>query len=147
MGENFDFEAMFAELAAGEPEVAAIDADAVKADLKPAKDGLTYAEDFDGANGHTFSRYAMTMAGKHVYDVLIDNFVEVPVPADLGKVPAGVTAHNITIAAPGEAVAMATTGVALRAPHNDGTGTHIDGRTVQAYIYPRAVRFLIQLYV
>lgn len=143
MGENFDFDAMFAKLAEDNAELAK----AVEAEAAPVKDGLAYAGDFDGVNGHTYSRYVMTLTGKHVFDVLIDNFLEVAVPAEMGKAPAGVSAHTIVVVKPGEVSGIATTGLAFRAPHNDGTGTHIDGRSVQSYVYPRAVRFLVQLYV
>ena len=148
MGENFDFEAMFAKLAEDNTELAAA-ADGIAAEVKaaPAKDGLAYAGDIEGANGHAFSRYTMTLDGKNVFDVLIDNYIAVPVPAEMGNAPAGVTAHTIVVVKPGQASGITTNGLAFRGLHNDGTGTHIDGRTVQNYIYPRAVHFLIQLYV
>lgn len=144
MSENFDFDAMFAELASDNADVAAA-AEAAVASVKPAKDGLTYAGDQDGANGHVYSMYTMTLDGKHVFNVMIDNFVEVPVPANMGAAPAGVTAHTITVVKPGHASGITTNGLAFRTPHQDGT--HIDGRSVQSYVYPRAVRLLIQLYV
>lgn len=146
MGENFDFDAMFANLAKDNAELAAVAEDiAAEVQAAPAKDGLAYAGDVEGANGHAISVYRMTVTGKHVFDVLIDNFVEVPVPAKLGTVPAGITAHTIVIAKPGQASGITTTGLAFRAPHP--SGVHIEGKALQAYIYPRAVRFLVQLYV
>lgn len=143
MDENMDFGQIFESIALENAELAA------KAEKATAtstvKDGLAYVGDFESENGHDISRYAMTMAGKHVFDVLVDNFVETTVPEDMGKVPAGVTAHAIIVALPGDNGGFGTAGIALRTPHPEGT--HIDGRTVQSYIYPRAVRLLVQLYV
>ena len=144
-----DFNELFESLVGQDAELNAIDADAVAAEVaaeKPAKDGLAYVGDFQDANGHAISRYALTIDGTRVFDVIVDNFAEVPVPAKLGKIPAGVTAHAIMLVKPGETGSpLVTNGLAFRAPHP--SGIHIEGRALQAYIYPRAVRFLVQLYV
>lgn len=148
MSDDFDFAAAFAELANGNADLAAeAEKNAAEVKATPAKDGLAYAGDFDGANGHTYSRYTLTYEGKNAFDVLIDNFIEVPVPADMGHAPAGITAHTMVVVKPGQVSGITTTGLAFRTPHNDGTGTHIDGRTVQSYIYPRVMRLMVQLYV
>lgn len=137
---NDELNNLFSEITSG----VEIDADAVAKEVA-TKDGLTYSGDFDGANGHSYSVYVMTLNGKNVFNVVIDNFAEVPVPANMGTVPAGITAHTITVVKPGQVSGITTNGLAFRTPHPEGT--HIDGRSVQSFIYPRVVRFLIDLYV
>lgn len=141
MNENFDevFSQMINDL-----DLKAFDAK-VSAEAKAPKDGLAYAGDIEGANGHAYSLYALTLNGKHVFNAVIDNFVEVPVPAEMGTVPAGVTAHTIVIVKPGQVSGITTNGLAFRTPHPDGT--HIDGRSVQSYVIPRILRLMIDLYV
>jgi hypothetical protein len=114
---------------------------------KPKKDGLWYVRDEDvPEHGHTISVYALNLGGKTVAWIRVDNDLEVPAEelAKLGKVPAGVTGHAIRIFSADGGRDIATTGIALRYPHQDGT--HLDGQSIRAYVLPRASRFLGQLY-
>ena len=148
---NEDFQGLFsaddaAELAAAAAQVDA-ELAAKKAELEaqaPKKDGLWFSHNEDDANGHTISVYVVRMGGKVVLQARVNTALTVEFPG----LPAGVTAHPITITAgaPGEKPAIPTSGVGVMAPHADGTGTHIDGSTVRSYVIPRIPRFLGELY-
>jgi hypothetical protein len=122
---------------------------AAEAELKkPAvmKDGIRYAADEQDSNGHQISRYAVVMGGKVIAHVLIDNDLETTPPAGMPKLPAGLTVHAIRVQDAMRTKTLETTGVAVKAPHNDGTGTHIDGQTVASYVGPRVARIIADLY-
>lgn len=138
-----DFSEINEALKAAEAEVAAQVEAAAKAEAK--QDGLWYVRDEDDANGHAVSIYAVNASGKTLLWVRINNFLEIPTEG-IGHVPAGITGHAITIVSADGEKAIATKGIALKAPHQDGTGTHIDGQSVRVYILPRLTRFIGELY-
>lgn len=128
-----------AEVADLEAVVASVAAEATSS---TKQDGVWYSHDAKDGNGHLVSWYAINMGGKSVAWISVDNYVEVST-AGLG-LPAGLTGHGMVIWNAERTVSHATKGVAVRAPHEDGT--HIDGQSVRSFIYPRLPRFLGQLY-
>lgn len=106
---------------------------------EPVKDGLAYAGDVDDTmTGHSLSRYTLTLYGRRILDVLVDNDIErKPSPKF------GITLHQIYVAKPNTvtvADAVGTNGVAARTPHSDGV--HVDGQTVKTYVLPRVLRLM-----
>jgi hypothetical protein len=143
-----EFKGLLGESDAAELEALAAEVEAEVAAEQPAapkKDGLWYAHDGVSSDGHTISWYALNGGGKTVLWVSIDNDLEVSTAA-LGKLPDGITGHAIRVHDAERTDSMATNGIALRAPHQDGTGTHLDGQTVRSYVLPRALRYLGRFY-
>ena len=106
--------------------------------------GLKYfADEIDVTTQHTVSVYHMYVEGKLVFKVFVDNDESADLPDSL-HFPEGVTAHPMTIMDAAGTRTIKTNGVAMRQLHDDGV--HIDGMTVQSYVYPRLARLLVQLY-
>lgn len=131
--------------AAAEAEVEAAAAAKLAAKAKPMKDGLWYVEDGTNGDGHTISWYRLVTGGKTLLWFSLDNDLEAPAPAGL-HVPAGVTVHAIRVHNATRTASVATSGVGARAPHQDGTGVHIDGQSVRQYVAPRASRWVAEFY-
>jgi len=142
MGEN-EFKDMFnadeiAELQAAADEVAA----QVAADT-PKKNGIWYSHDEnEGAN----SVYALNMGGKTILWFTVNNTVEL-LPSQIGGIlPDGITAHRIVAWNSYRTANLVTDGFAARHLHDDGTGIHVDGNTVRAFITPQVQRLLAHFY-
>jgi hypothetical protein len=136
MGEN-EFKNLFSAEEIAELQAAAEDTLA----QKPAKkDGIWYVA--DDASGNT-SFYEFVIGGKVVLNVAVDNAHEKEIPFQL---PPGATAHSITVWDAKRTSFRNTNGFALRYEHNDGTGVHVDGNTVRAYVLPRATRWIAEFY-
>jgi hypothetical protein len=132
--------ALAAEQAELEAQKEALEAE-VAAAAKPKQDGLWFSHNEDDSNGHAISVYVVRMGGKEVLYARVNTALTVEVPG----LPAGVSAHPIVVAGT-TGKQIETKGFGLMAPHNDGTGTHIDGQTVRSFIVPRLPRFLGELY-
>jgi hypothetical protein len=115
------------------------------AKVKALKDGLWYVYDGANADGHAISWYRLVTGGKTLLWFSLDNDLEAPAPAGL-HVPAGITVHQIVAWNATRTASVKTSGVGARAPHQDGTGVHIDGQTVRAYVAPRAARWIAEFY-
>lgn len=148
---NDEFKDLFGEDEVLELEQAAAAAEAEAAEKAPVatvKDGLWYAEDSVDANGHTISWYALNASGKTLLWISVDNALEIGAEllsnAAHGHVPAGVTGHAIRVHNATRTVSVETSGIAVRAPHEDGT--HVDGQTIRSYVVPRVSRWIAQFY-
>jgi hypothetical protein len=147
MGEN-EFNELFGDetLAELNEAFAAAAAEAQEtAAVKPVKDGLWYDSDGVNGDGHTISWYRLVSGGKTLLWFSMDNDLEVPAPAGV-YVPPGVTVHTIRVHNATRTASVSTSGVAGRAPHKDGSGTHIDGQSVRAYTIPRVARWIAEFY-
>lgn len=129
--------------AAFEAEQAQAAAEAAKA--KPVKDGLWYVEDTTNADGHTISWYRLVTGGKTLLWFSLDNDLEAPAPKGL-HVPPGVTVHAIRVHNATRTASTETAGIGARAPHQDGSGVHIDGQSVRQYVAPRVPRWIAEFY-
>jgi hypothetical protein len=108
--------------------------------VAPKWNGLSYLGD-EG----TISRYAVNYHGQTSFFVLVDNAItHEPTEAGVACAP-GVTLHRIHIQSVDGSTLKDTNGYAARYEHTDGTGTHIDSRTVAQYVLPRGRRFAKQL--
>lgn len=121
--------------------------DVAQQSAAPKKDGVWYAGDEQDGNGHTLSTYAVNANGKTLLWIWADNDVEVS-RDDIPElhVPSLATAHWIWVANARRTHWVKTRGVALRYPHGDGSGTHIDGNTLRMYVGPRVGRWLAEFY-
>ncbi|MET0351221.1 MAG: hypothetical protein ABW067_15625 [Rhizobacter sp.] len=117
--------------------------------------GLKFFGTEDDSNGHKIATYFLYLKGRPVMRVLVNETVTVEAKS-LGGVfegaPAGIMAGRISIRRVDTEFdafepATETSGYALIAKHNDGTGEHADGQTVQAFVYPRIPYLLADLYV
>jgi hypothetical protein len=106
--------------------------------------GLKYfTDEVDIATQHTVSVYHMYIEGQLVFKVFVDNDESADLP-DGVDLPEGVTAHPMVVMDAAGTKTLQTKGVAMRQLHVDGV--HVDGMTVQSYVYPRLARLLVQLY-
>jgi len=144
MGENENeksFENLFnadelAELQAVYAEVQAAVAESAK------KDGLWYVH--DDQVGH--SVYALNSNGKTILWFTVNNEVELGAEQIGGHLPMGVTAHRIVAWNAYRTASIETKGFAAKYLHDDGSGVHIDGNTVRAYVLPRVHRWIAEFY-
>lgn len=158
MTSNHNPEDIFAAIAAGEqdwakkaiedaaPHLAKLDGEKAP---KKVKDGVYYDSNEENSNGHSISRYRIVIGGKTVLWASVNNDLPYTVDGNVKTIhglPAGATTHNIFIANADKTKAICTNGFAVRIMHNDGTGVHIDGHTIQTYVVPRISRFLGELY-
>jgi hypothetical protein len=119
---------------------------AEKAKAAPPKDGLWYVEDTTNSDGHTISWYRLVAHGKTLLWISADNDLEATPEQIGGKLQAGASAHALTVWSGDRTKEAATKGFGVRVPHPDGSGTHIDGQTVRAYVIPRASRWIASFY-
>lgn len=139
MSDNAEFDAIIANLSDDTELTTAASLLGSLADKAAAKlrdNGLCYLGDHE-----TESIYAVRINATTVFVVKVDNADKLEAPG----LPEGVSAHRILVQSVDGARVVLTGGVAARAPHNDGTGTHVDGQTVASYVLPRAVRFIQEL--
>lgn len=100
------------------------------------KDGLTYLATNDGV-----ATYELVVEGRVVLHVLVNEAAPVEIPAFLqGKIHPQATVHAIMVAKPDRSVVLPTNGLAVMGKH------HLNTDTIKAYIYPRGVRFIIQVH-
>lgn len=110
--------------------------------VAPTKNGGVW---YDGDEGQ-FSRYAVNMGGKTVVWVMVNNDVVLS-PAQHGlQIPAEITIHPIHVLSADRNQFVVTKGFAARYLHDDGTGVHVDGNTVRAYVAPRISHWLGHFY-
>lgn len=120
-------------------------APAVKAE-QPAN-GLRYAGDTVAeGTADSLSWYRLLIGGKTVLWVSVNNDRPLPMKGAPGGLPEGATVHGIWVWNADKTKHVATNGLAARYEHPDGTGTHVDGATVQLYVIPRAMRYVAEFY-
>ena len=116
--------------------------------IMPESSGLRYQTD-EG----TWSVYVMEIGGRPVFEVSVDN-EDSDLKIYVGKIGARWAQINELTDA-GFGVSLETNGRAQRGTHEVG-GTpeapgelkdHIDGTSVQTYVYPRVARIMADLFV
>lgn len=131
MGQD-EFDALFSEIMGAQADMPQLDAPAES--TSTTKDGLTYVGD-EG----TVSVYHLHLDGRVVLHVLVDAAIQVATPEIfVGRVNPNMTAHPIVVATPDRSVFLPTSGAAMKGR------THIKGDFVRAFIYPRAVKFILR---
>lgn len=117
--------------------------------------GISYFQTETDGNGHEIATYLVYLESRPIMRVLVDQTATVEAKSLGGAfagVPAGIQAGPIFVRRvdsefDGFEPATATKGHAIIAEHTDGTGTHADGQTVQAFVIPRLAFLLADLYV
>lgn len=115
--------------------------------------GLSYVGDTEAA-GATWSRYTLFLEGRRVMDALVnlsDDATEAGAKTGCAA-PDGMVLRHIAIAKVDATIEdgwMPTKGFAAHGPHFSGDGVydHVDGKTVEQYIAPRAAFMLARLFV
>jgi hypothetical protein len=115
--------------------------------------GLSYVGN-EHAAGVEWSRYTLFLEGRRVFDALVNLADDATAAGEAGGLaaPDGMVLRHIAIAkvdAPIDGGWMPTKGFAAHGPHFSDAGVfdHVDGKTVEAYVAPRAAFFLARLFV
>jgi|SRR5690348_9392417 len=141
MGDE-DFKKLF-----NDDEVAELQAvyDELAAEATPASQQKQNGIWYDGDEG-IFSRYAVNLGGKTIIWVMVNNSVELTQEQHKMPVSPDVTVHPIHVLSADRNQFLVTKGFAARYLHGDGSGVHIDGNTVRAYVAPRVSHWVGHFY-
>jgi hypothetical protein len=142
---NDDFSEIFegTDLAAIEAEFEALEAAKPARPLK--RDGLSYVQDETRPDETRVSVYALRAEGKTLLWVKVDLSCTVEAPHGIKYLGKAVSWHPMYVVSADGKTSVETTGRAVLAQHKGGA-VHVDGMSVQAFIIPRALRFLAQVY-
>jgi hypothetical protein len=122
-------------------------ADAPQPEPKVLKEsGVSYAGDVVLKTGAVESRYAFTWKGQILFYIHVELGVTVPAPSGLHYTGQAISWHPIVVKSVDGMKSISTNGAAVMAAH-EGETAHVDGLTVQAYVLPRVMDYMVKLYV